>query len=210
MEKSNNCFETNPDAWRAANGYGLQLLPLCKLEHYLEKVPNEKDLQDELRKAVTHPGKYFNLLVGQLDDEDLRLEIDEENLYDCEPWDRVTKNFFLAYHKVKAQARWFASRPDEAEQYKRFQVRTCVLFLYAQTDCKLTVLVLQLWYSQQAADGNASGHLLGFDGYRQFGPIKVVGVGGGGDDLPNIDVIAVGNNAATECLDDDSPSCCSG
>jgi hypothetical protein len=101
-------------------------------------------------------------------------------------------------------------RPDEAEHYKRFQVRTCVLFLYVQTDCKLTILVLQLWYSQQAADGNAPGHPLGFDGYRQFGPIKVVGVGGVGDDLPNIDLIVVGNNAATECLDDDSASCFSG
>jgi hypothetical protein len=33
-----------------------------------------------------------------------------------------------------------------------------------------------------------------------------VGARGGGDDLPNIDVIAVGNDAATECLDDDSAS----
>ena len=74
----------------------------------------------------------------------------------------------------------------------------------------MTILVLQLWYSQQAADGNAPGHPLRVDGYRQFGPIKVVGVGGGGDDLPNIDVIAVGNDAATKCLDDDSTSCFSG
>jgi hypothetical protein len=71
-------------------------------------------------------------------------------------------------------------------------------------------LVLQLWYSQQAAEGNAPGHPLGFDGYRQFGFIEVVGAGGGGDDLPNIDVIVVGNNAATKCLDDDSMSCLSG
>ncbi len=210
MEKSNKCFETNPDAWRAANRHGLQLLLLCKLEHYREKVPNEKDLQDEWRKAVTHPGKYVNLLVGQLDDEDLRSEIDEENLYNSEPWDRVTKNLFLAYHQVKAQAHWFASRTDEGERYKRFQVRTCVIFLNVQTDCKLTILVLQLWYSQQAADSNAPGHPLGFDGYRHFGPIKVVGVGGRGDDLPNIDVIAVGNNAATKCLDDNSASRFSG
>jgi hypothetical protein len=100
---------------------------------------------------------------------------------------------------------------DEAEHYKRFQVRTCVLFLYVQMDCKLTVLVLQLWYSQQAADGNAPGqHPLEFDGYRQFGPIKVMGAGGGGDNLLNIDVIAVGNDAATKCLDDDSASRFSG
>ncbi len=93
----------NPDAWRAANGYGLQLLLLRELERYREKVPDEKDLQDERRKAMTHPGKYVNLLVGQLDDKDLRLEIDKENLCNNEPWDWVTKNFFLAYHQVKAQ-----------------------------------------------------------------------------------------------------------
>ncbi len=63
--------------------------------------------------------------------------------------------------------------------------------MYVQTDCNLTVLFLQLWYSQQAAEGNAPGHPLGFDGYRQFGPIEVVGAGGGVDNLPNIDVIAV-------------------
>jgi hypothetical protein len=44
----------------------------------------------------------------------------------------------------------------------------------------------------------------------QFGPIKVVGAGGGGDDLPNIDVIEVGNNAAADSLDDNSTSCFSG
>jgi hypothetical protein len=76
--------------------------------------------------AVTPPNKYVNLLVGQLNNKDLRAERDEENHYNSEPWDRGTKNFFLAYHKVKAQARWFASRPDEVEHYKRFQVKTCV------------------------------------------------------------------------------------
>jgi hypothetical protein len=77
-------------------------------------------------------------------------------------------------------------------------------------DCNLTILFLQLWYSQQAVEGNAPGHLLGFDGYRQFGPIEVVGAGGGGDDLQNIDVIAVGNDAAANGLDDNSASCFSG
>jgi hypothetical protein len=78
-------------------------------------------------------------------------------------------------------------------------------------DCNLTVLFLQLWYSQQAAEGDAPGHPLGFDGYRQFGPIKVVGAGGGGDNLPNIvDVIAVGNDAAADGLDDNSVSRFSG
>ncbi len=59
-------------------------------------------------------------------------------------------------------------------------------------------------------ESNAPGYPLGFDGYRQFGPIEVVGAGGGVDDLPNIDVIAVGNNAAANVLDDDSASRFSG
>jgi hypothetical protein len=81
MEKSNKCCETNLGTWRAVNGYGLQLLLLRNLEHYLDKFPNKKDLQDEWKKAVTHPGKYVNLLVGQLDDNDLRVERDKENHY---------------------------------------------------------------------------------------------------------------------------------
>jgi hypothetical protein len=76
--------------------------------------------------AMTHLGKYVNLLVGQLDDKDLRVERDEENHYDSELWDRITKNFFLAYHQFKTQACWFPSRPNEAEHYQRFQVRTCI------------------------------------------------------------------------------------
>jgi hypothetical protein len=60
MEKLNKCFEMNPGAWRAVNGHGLQLLLLRDLERYRDKFPNEKDLQDEWKKAVTHPGKYVN------------------------------------------------------------------------------------------------------------------------------------------------------
>ncbi len=110
------CFEMNPDTWRAVNGYGLQLLLLHELKCYCDKFPNKEDLQDEWKMAVTHPGKYVNLLVGQLNNKDLRAERDKENHYDSEPWDWVTKNFFLACHQVKAQACWFALRPDEVEQ----------------------------------------------------------------------------------------------
>jgi hypothetical protein len=67
-------------------------------------------------------------------------------------------------------------------------------------------LFLQLWCSQQAAEGNAPEHPLGFNGYRQFGPIKVMGEGGGGEDLLNIDLIAVGNDAAADGLDGNSAS----
>jgi hypothetical protein len=77
-------------------------------------------------------------------------------------------------------------------------------------DCNLTALFFHFWYSQQVAEVNAPGHPLLFDGYRHFGPIKMMGAGGGGDDLPNIDVIAVGDDAAADGLDDDSASCFSG
>jgi hypothetical protein len=43
----------------------------------------------------------------------------------------------------------------------------------------------------------APGHPLGIDGYGQVGPIEMVGEGGGGD-FPNIDTIAVGENAAVD------------
>jgi hypothetical protein len=70
------------------------------------------------------------------------------------------------------------------------------------------LVILQLWYSQQAAEGHAPGHPLGSDGYSQFRPIKVVvRAGGGGDDLPKIGAIAVGGNAAADGSDDDSASC---
>ena len=75
---------------------------------------------------MSNPGKYVNLLVGQQSKEDQRAESDEENYYDDSSWEQKTKNFFLAYHQVKAQTHYFASRPDEAEHYKKFQVRTCV------------------------------------------------------------------------------------
>ncbi len=103
-------------------------------------------------------------------------EKDEENYHDNEEWDQVHKNYFLAYHQAKAHARWCASRPDEAEHLNRFQVRTWVRFfcIYKQT-ANLTSCFLQLWYSQQAAEGNAPGHPLGFDRSQRFGPIKMVG-----------------------------------
>jgi hypothetical protein len=65
-------------------------------------------------------------LVGQHNNKDLRAESDEENHYDSGPWDRITKNYFFAYHQVKAHSRWVASRLDEAENLRRFQVRACV------------------------------------------------------------------------------------
>ena len=46
----------------------------------------------------------------------------------------------------------------------------------------LTSCFLQRWYSQQAAEGKAPGHPLGYDRYWQFGPIEMVGGEGVGDE----------------------------
>ena len=126
MKKSYDCFETDPDSWRDVREMGLRLLSLPDLTRYRRLLPTEEDLQNKWGAAVSHPGKYVSLLVGQLDDDEIRAERDEENHYDEEPHARVTKNYFLAYHQVMAHARWVASRPEEAESLRRFQVRTCV------------------------------------------------------------------------------------
>ncbi len=115
MQKSFKCFETNQDKWRAVNRDGLKLLAEKDLERYRKKFPNEEDIQEDWLAVIRLPGKYANLLVRQQTDEDLREELDEENYYDDEEWDQFHKNYFLAYHQVKAHARWCASRPDEAE-----------------------------------------------------------------------------------------------
>jgi hypothetical protein len=126
MKKSYNCFKTDPDSWLDVKEMGLRLLSLPDLTHYRRLLPVEEDLQNEWGTAVSHRGKYVNLLVGQLNDDEIRVERDEENHCDEEPHARVTKNYFLAYHQVMAHERWVASRPEEAESLRRFQVRTCV------------------------------------------------------------------------------------
>ena len=67
----------------------------------------------------------MSLLVGQLNDEDQQAERDEENWCNDSAWERTMQNYFLVYHEVKAHLRWVASRPAEAEAYKRFQVGEC-------------------------------------------------------------------------------------
>jgi hypothetical protein len=126
VKKSYNCFEIDPDSWLDVKEMGLQLLSLPDLTRYPHLLPAEEDLQNKWGTAVSHRGKYVNLLVGQLNDDEIRAEQDEENHYNEEPHARVTKNYFLAYHQVMAHARWVALRPKEAESLRRFQVRTCV------------------------------------------------------------------------------------
>ncbi len=124
--KSNKCFETDLDNWKEVNDDGLKFLSLLDLKRYRNNFPKEEDLQDEWEEAVTNLGKYVKLLVGPQNNEDQRAETDEENYYNNLSWKQKTMNFFMAYYQVKAQMHYFASRPDEAEHYQKFQVRTCI------------------------------------------------------------------------------------
>ena len=122
VKKSYFCNEADPNHWEGIRVAGLRLLEESELELYREVIPEDEDLQDEWEAAIKDPGKYVSLLVGQIDDEEQRAANDEENYHDCSEWEETTHNYFLSYHEVKAHLRWVASRPAEAEAYKRFQV----------------------------------------------------------------------------------------
>jgi hypothetical protein len=120
--KSYKCYQSNPTGWDGVREIGLSLLLLDNLECYCIIFPDEGDLQDKREKVVTHGGKYVNLLVGLLTDDNIRVERDKENHYNEEPWNRVTMNYHLAYHQVKLHLCWMVARPGEVEHYRRFQV----------------------------------------------------------------------------------------
>ena len=101
---------------------GWALLSCHELQRYRDLIPEDKDCQDEWDAAVDGPEKCVTLLVGQCNDEEQRAAMDEENHHKFFAWEQTTQNYFLAYHEVKAHVQWVASRPAEAEAYKRFQV----------------------------------------------------------------------------------------
>jgi hypothetical protein len=102
---------------------------LDDLERYCIIFPDKEDLQDKWGAVVNNGGKYVNLMVGLLTDDNIRAARAEENHVDEEPWNRVTKYYFLTYHQVKAHLHWLGTRPDEAEHYRRFQVSKCLLYV---------------------------------------------------------------------------------
>jgi hypothetical protein len=116
------CYQADPTGWEGVREIGLSLLSLDDLERYHIIFPDKGDLQDMQEEVVTNGGKYVNLLVGLLTDNDIRAVRDKENHYDKERWNGVTRNYYLAYHQLKAHLRWLATRPDEAAHYRRFQV----------------------------------------------------------------------------------------
>ncbi len=56
-------------------------------------MPDKEDLQDKWFAAIDDPGKYVSLLVGQMDDEEHRVEKDKEKYQDLSKWERTTKSF---------------------------------------------------------------------------------------------------------------------
>ena len=115
---------------------GLSLLTRRELERYCELIPKDGDRQDEWEAAMDDPEKYVSLLVGQKNDNEQRAELDEENWHDNFDWEWTTQNYYLAYHEVKAHLQWVASRPADAEAYKRFQVGKCACCVRVSWTCR--------------------------------------------------------------------------
>ena len=109
---------------------GLALLTRRELDRYHDLIPKDKDCQDKWDAAMDDPEKYVSLLVGQENDDEQWAESDEENWHNTSDWERTTQNYFLVYHEVKAHLQWVASRPADAEAYKRFQEGIYACFVY--------------------------------------------------------------------------------
>ena len=118
---------------------GLDLLTRSELDRYREIIPDNEDRQDECEVAIYDPKKYVSLLVGQMDDDEQRVEADNENYQDPSKWERTTKNYFLAYHEVNAHLKWISSRPAKAEAYKRFQVSDYLRFISLSGTCRSSI-----------------------------------------------------------------------
>ena len=148
---------------------GLDLLTSSELVWYRTLIPDEEDLQDKWKQDIEDPEKYVSLLVGQKNDEEQQAESDEENYHDNSNWDQTTKNYFLAYHEVKAHLKWVASRPAEAKAYKRFQVGDCVRFLSVSLTCCSSVYCLGV---VQSTGGGGQSPGLSFGVWSIWGNVR--------------------------------------
>jgi hypothetical protein len=141
LVKSYECHELDPVEWEEIRDACKDILTQNGLKEYQENFEEEEDLYMQWGAAVDHPPLGMNLLIGQLDDEDIRAMDDEENNYDTGSYDQMKKNFFKAYHMVKAHKQFLEENPKEVVHFRRFQ----------------------LWYSQQVAGGHAPGRTPGDD-----------------------------------------------
>ena len=71
---------------------------------------------------MEHHPLGVSLLIGQLDDKDMRAIDDEENYYDTGYYDTMKKIYFLAYQQVKAHKRFMEENPDEVAHFRHFQL----------------------------------------------------------------------------------------
>ena len=133
----------NPIDWEMIRDACKEMLTPNGLDLYQELFEEEEDLQVQWEAAVEHPELGVGLLIGQLDDKDLRAIDDEENWHGTGNYDQMKRDFFLAYHMVQAHMRYLEENPDEVAHFRRFQ----------------------LWYSQQVAGGHAPGCTPGDDGF---------------------------------------------
>ena len=123
-----------------------------------------ESIRDACKEILTlnrldHPKHGVGLLIGHLDDKDIRAINDKENFYDTGSYNKMKKNFFLAYHQVQAHRRLLEKCTDEVAHFRRFQ----------------------LWYSQQVAGGHVPGCTPGDNGFWAKENIRIVGEGGGDD-----------------------------
>ena len=133
VAKSHECHEADPHGWNGIRDAGKQLLTARELRRYKRLIPEDADLQRDWEAAVGDPVKYVRLMIGQKGDDEQREESDDENYWPPFEAEQDTQNYFLAYHQVVAHLRYLATRPGEAEVYRRFQVSPwkslCVLLI---------------------------------------------------------------------------------
>ena len=105
MVKSYLCYKTNPDVWAQVQLARLELLMRCELEQYRELIPDKEDCQDKWDAALDDPVKYVTLLVGQCNNEEQRAALMKTILHKSSALEQASRNYFLAYHELKAHAK---------------------------------------------------------------------------------------------------------
>ena len=133
MARSYECHEGDPHCWNGIRDAGRHLLTARELRRYRKLIPEDVDLQRDWEAAVDDPAKYVQLMLGQQGDEEQREESDDENYWPPFEAEQDKQNYYLAYHQVEAHLRYLATRPGEAEVYRKFQVSQwkslCVLLI---------------------------------------------------------------------------------
>ena len=89
--KSYTCYELNPVDWELIRDSCKDVLTLSGLDEYQELFEEEEYLQAQWGAAVEHPPLGVGLLIGQLDDTDIRSMDNEENFHDTGNYNQMKK-----------------------------------------------------------------------------------------------------------------------